>query len=101
MKFLNTRLVVSRRKPLKKMLHLDLYQVNKRRLRMSRRSQAQLLGLLDTKEQKMGVSPNVWSRVSRNPRKYLPKLKARCISDVVGLEAAYKRLKSLVENITQ
>lgn len=99
--FLRTRLLAAQRKQLAKRHHLDLYQVNKGKLNMSRRSQLQLLGMLGTDEQKMGVSPNTWAEVSKNPRKNLAELKRRCASDVEGLEAAYKRMRGLVENITK
>lgn len=98
--FLRTRLLKHGKPPLKKQLHLDVYQVNKTKLNMSRRSQLQLLGLLETEEQKMGVSPNTWAEVAKNKAKNLAELKRRCKSDVEGLEQAYKRMRGLIENIT-
>lgn len=100
-KFLNTRLLVNKKKPLKKGLHLDLIQVNKQKLSISRRSQLQLLGTLKTPQQKLGVAPGTWAEVSKNPKKNLAELKRRCVSDVEGLEAAYKRLRPLIDQITK
>lgn len=98
--FLRTRLLKHGKPTLNKQLHLDIYQVNKTKLNMSRRSQLQLLGMLGTDEQKMGVSPNTWAEVGKNRAKNLAELKRRCKSDVEGLEQAYRRMRNLIENIT-
>jgi hypothetical protein len=99
-KFIDTRLVVNHKRPLAKRHHLDIYQLNKSKLRLSRRSQAQLLGVLETPQSKMGVSPSVWAQAGNTTHKSLDILKKRCISDCKGLKSAYQRLRSMVDNIT-
>ena len=96
--FLNTRLLKWGYKPIPKRPHLDLYFSIQPKLLMSRKSQAQLLGFLQTYEQKMGLSPNVWTDVLHDP-KAMKIMIARCESDVKGLQAGYDKVKHLVAEI--
>lgn len=96
--FLNTRLLKWGLPAIEKRHHLDLYFAIQPKLAMSRKSQAQLLGLLGTYEQKMGISPSAWSEVGHNPQA-MKQLVARCESDVTGLQAGYDKVKHLVVEI--
>ena len=96
--FLNTRLLKWGLPSIEKRPHLDIYFSIQPKLAMSRKSQAQLLGFLGTYEQKMGLSPNVWSEVLHDPRA-MKTLIARCESDVTGLQAGYDKVKHLVAEI--
>ena len=98
---IQTRLLVNGLKPLDKHLHLDMYFLLKYRLLTARKSQAHLLRLLGTNEQKMDLSPNVWNEVLSNPKKELATMRARCESDVVGLEALYDKTKHLIVNVSR
>ena len=96
--FLNTRLLKWGLMPIDKRPHLDLYFAIQPKLAMSRKSQAQLLGFLGTHEQKMGLSPNIWTEVLHDP-KAMKLLIARCESDVTGLQAGYDKVKHMVAEI--
>ena len=95
---MNTRLLKWGLEPLKPHLHLDMYwQV--RKLKTGRRSQAHVLEFLNTSEQKMSLSPSVWSEMGMDFEKNIKTLVKRCESDTAGLEALYKRLKGLVQDL--
>lgn len=79
--------------------HIDLYFKLRSKLKMARKSQAQVLAFLRTPEQKMGVAPEMWNRVLSDPRKHMPTMVARCESDVKGLEAAYRKTRHLIKDI--
>lgn len=97
--FLNTRLTKWGMHPIAKRPHIDMYFTLKSNLLTARRSQGHLLTWLGTAEQKMGVSASVWSECSAEPEKNLKILKARCESDVEGLEALYKKTRHLILEI--
>ena len=96
---LNTRLLRWHRDPIEKRPHIDLYYALKYNLLMARRSQSHLLSWLGTPEQKMTIGAEEWNEVLRNPSAGLKTMKARCESDVVGLEALYERTKHLIHEI--
>lgn len=98
-KILNSRLLKWGLMPVEKRPHLDMYFMLKSRLATGRRSQAHLCEWLKLPEQKMSVSADVWAAHASdwdNSREVLVK---RCISDVKGLEALYKRTKQLVGDV--
>lgn len=99
--YLQTRLLRHNQRALDKRHHLDVYFLLKSRTLTSRRSQAHFCDFLDTSEQKMSVSPNVWAEVSRNPQKHLKTLKARSESDCAGLECLYQKTKHLIVDISR
>lgn len=104
---LNARLLRWGLKPVEKRPHLDLYFTLKSRVKISRRSQGHYLSWLAVEEEdgaelrKMGVSPDVWAQIVGNPAKYMPRMIARCESDVAGLEGLYKRVKAFVGEISR
>src|SRR6267378_4422579 len=60
---INTRLLMAGQPPLPSRHHIDMYFKLKYKLLLARRSQAHLLRLLDTSEQKMDMSAEDWNRV--------------------------------------
>lgn len=97
---LNTRLLVAGERPVEKRLHLDLYWKIKSHVKTARKSQAHILRLLGTREQKMSVNPDDWNKVMHD-RDVLDTILRRCDSDVIGLEALYKRIRHIVVDITK
>ena len=61
--FINTRLLKWGYPPIESRHHIDLFFTLKSNTIMSRKSLAQFAGLLGKDDQKMGVSPNVWSEM--------------------------------------
>lgn len=99
--FLNSRLIYHGLPLLPKHHHIDMWMVMKMRTHLSRRNQAHLLSWLGTPEEKMSVSPTVWSEMSVKPKEKLEILRKRCESDVAGLEAMYERAKGAIGEITR
>lgn len=98
---IQSRLLVNNLKPLTKKHHLDMYFQLKSKVLTGRRSQAHLLEWLNAKQRKMTLTPSVWAQVASNPPRYLPILRRRCESDVMGLEALYNKSKQLITEITK
>lgn len=98
--FLNTRLLKWGFDPIEKRPHIDMYFVLKSNIVTGRRSQSHLLLWLGTKEQKMGVSADVWAQISSEPHN-LETMRKRCESDVAGLEGLYDKTKHLIREITR
>lgn len=96
---LNTRLLRWHRDPIDKRPHIDMYYSLKYNLLTARRSQSHLLSWLGTPEQKMTVSAEEWNEVLANPKAHMKTMKARCESDVIGLEGLYERTKHLIREI--
>ena len=100
LKFLNTRLLKWGYDPIKSRHHIDLYYTLKSNTLMSRRSMAQYAGLLNTHDQKMGVSPNVWSEMGFKMKEHMPMMIDRCESDCDVLEQVYNKTRHLIKDIT-
>ena len=97
---LNTRLLKWGADPIEKRPHIDLYYTLKYNLLTARRSQGHLLSFLETPEEKMSVSPNVWSEIVGDPTgPAMQTMVKRCESDVKGLEALYNKTKHLIREI--
>ena len=96
--FLNTRLLKWGKQPIEKRHHIDLYYTLKANTLVSRRSMAQMEGFLNLENQKMGVSPNVWSEVGLD-KKHLRTMKQRCESDVTVLEDLYRKSRHVIRDI--
>ena len=96
---LNTRLLKWGLLPIIKRPHIDLYWLLKSNILTARRSQGHLLSWLETPEEKMTVSADVWNRILADTKKEMPLMIQRCESDVKGLEALYMRTKHLVSDI--
>jgi hypothetical protein len=61
---------------------------------------AQYAGLLELHDQKMGVSPNVWTDILGQPRgQAMRTMVARCESDTEVLKQLYIKTKHLVKEI--
>ena len=99
--FIQSRLLVNGMAPLEKRHHIDLYWVVKSRTVLSRRNQAHLLNWFETPEEKMSVSPNIWANMAVKTPEKLQILRARCESDVTGLEALYEKTKHIIGEITR
>lgn len=97
--FLNTRLLRWGQAPINKRPHIDLYYTLKANTLTSRRSQAHMLRFLETPQEKMDMSPESWNKIIADFHKEMKLMKARCESDVEGLEALYKRTKHLIRDI--
>jgi len=98
---LNTRLLKWGLEPIDKRPHVDLYFTLKANIITGRRSQAHLLDWLKTPQRKMAVSADDWATLPSNPQEYLPTMIRRCESDVMGLEALYRKTKHLIRDIKQ
>ena len=96
---INTRLFYHGLRPVDPRHHIDMFWQLKTHLLMSRRSQGHYLQWLRLPEQKMGVSAEVWNEVLAHPKRELPKMVARCESDVTGLEQLYRRARHLIRDI--
>jgi len=96
---LNTRLLKWGLQPIVSKHHIDMYFVLKSHTVMARRSMGQVAGLLGTPEQKMGVSPNVWSEMGFKVDEHMPQMIKRCESDCSVLEDVYKRTRHLIKDI--
>jgi len=97
--FLNTRLLKWELLPIDKRHHIDMYYTLKSNLLTARKSQAHLLGWLRTKEEKMSVSASDWSELPFKMKEHMPVMRARCESDVTGLEALYRRCRHVIHDI--
>ena len=98
-KMLNTRLLQHGLPPIEKRHHIDMYYMLKSNLLTARRSQGHLLSWLDTPDQKMGVSAEVWNKILSDTSAQMPLMIKRCESDTAGLQALYKRCKHLIRDI--
>jgi len=113
-KMLNTRLLKHGLKPVEARPHIDMYWVAKAHLLTARKSQAHLLNWLEIElkldldhakhiVEKMTVSADTWVQIL-NPNNFVKSMKimkARCESDVMGLEAMYNRMKHLAKDVTR
>lgn len=96
----NTRLLRHGRDPLPAKHHIDLYFTLKANTLMSRRSLLQYAGLLELHDQKMGVSPNVWTEILRQPRgQAMRTMVQRCESDTEVLKQLYDATKHIIKEI--
>ena len=98
-KMMNTRLLKWGQDPLPSRHHIDMFYTLKYQLNMSRKSQMQVAGFLRVDEQKMGVSPNVWSEIVAEPLTHMPTMIARCESDVESLRDIYFKTRHLIHDI--
>ena len=105
---LRTRALIGRVTPLSSRHHLDLYfSVVASKMNTARKSQAHVLEALypngHSKERKMSVSPEEWNKVlNETTRGSAMKIMGkRCISDTVGLESLYKRVKHVVVEVNK
>ena len=101
LKFLNTRLLRHGQPPIGKRPHLDMYYSLKAATLTARRSQGHLLSWLETPQEKMTVGASVWADMGIRFGELMPKMVARCESDVKGLEALYKRTRHLIVDISR
>jgi hypothetical protein len=97
--FLNTRLLRHGLNPLDPRPHIDLFFALKYRLRMSSKSQAQLLSFLGTDQQKLHLGPDNWAELGNDFSKRMKNIIERCESDVDGLEAGFQKTKHLIRDI--
>lgn len=98
---LQARALKHRLPPLVKKPHVDMFFQLVSKVKTSRKSQAHFLRWLGTPEQKMDMSPEEWNEVLSNPKRAIAKMKARCESDVRGLEGLFKRTEHLILNVTR
>lgn len=96
---LDTRLLKWEMTPIAKRPHIDMYYTLKYNILTSRRSQGHLLGWLETPQEKMSVSADVWNGIVRDIDKHMPTMVKRCESDTKGLEALYKKTRHLIRDI--
>ena len=97
--FLNTRLLKWGLTPVDRRHHIDLYYVLRYNTLVSRRSMSQYAGLLQTHDQKMGVSPNVWSEMGFRMKEHMPIMVKRCESDCKVLESVFDKTSHLIRDI--
>lgn len=96
---LNTRLLKWEVDPIEKRPHIDMFYVLKYSLLTARKSQGHLLSWLETPEDKMTVSAEVWNRILADTKGQMKEMIRRCESDTAGLEALYKRTKHLIRDV--
>ena len=97
--FLNTRLLKHGLAPVEPRPHIDLFFVVKHHLRMSTKSQAQVLSFLETPGQKMHLSPSNWSELGMDFSKRMKNIIARCESDCSGLEDGFHKIKHVIRDV--
>lgn len=96
---LNTRLLKWKQLPIDPRHHIDMYYTLKSHILTGRRSQAHLLEWLETPQQKMTVSAEVWNRILHDTQKEMKTMIARCESDTEGLENLYRETRHLIRDI--
>lgn len=96
---LNTRLLKWGVDPVEKKHHIDMFFTLKANLATSRKSLAHMCAWLDTPEQKMSVSPEVWNEILYNTDSTMQTMVERCESDCSTLEHLYNRTKHLIHDI--
>lgn len=99
-RFLRGRLAFHKEKDIQQRFHIDMYHVLKNVLAESSNSMANYAALFNLEEQKMKVSPQIWSQAPFKPEN-LEILKTRCASDTKVLEHLYQEYKYLIKNITK
>ncbi len=97
--FLNTRLLRHGLNPVEPRPHIDLFFSLKWRLKMSSKSQAQLLSFLGTEQQKLHIGPDNWAELGSDFNKKMKVIVERCESDVEGLEAGFQKTKHVIRDI--
>lgn len=97
--FLNTRLLRHGMRPVDPRPHIDMFFSMKYRLKLSSKSQAQLLSFLQTDEQKLHLGPENWAELGNDFNKRMKNIVVRCESDVEGLEAAFHKTKHVIRDI--
>jgi uncharacterized protein YprB with RNaseH-like and TPR domain len=97
--FLNTRLLRHGLDPVERRPHIDLFYSLKYALKLSSKSQAQLLSFLGTPEQKLHLGPDSWAELGVDFNKRMKAIVERCESDVMGLEAGFHRTKHVIRDI--
>lgn len=98
---LQARALLHRLPPLEKQCHVDMFFQLVSKVKTARKSQAHFLRWLGTPEQKMDMSPQEWNDVLASPKTAIKKMKARCESDVIGLEGLFNRTQHLILNVTR
>lgn len=97
--FLNTRLLRHGLHPVERRPHIDLFFSLKYGLKLSSKSQAQLLSFLGTDQQKLHLGPENWADLGKDFTKRMRNIVERCESDVEGLEAGFHRTKHVIRDI--
>ena len=96
--YLQARSLVHGLPALTKQPHVDMYYSLRRTLNLSRGSMAHIASWLKLPEQKMAVSPEVWSKVNVD-RKHLDTLRKRCESDCMVLEKLWEKTRHLIRDV--
>ncbi len=96
---LNTRLLKWGYEPIEKRPHIDLYYTLKYNILTARKSQGHLLSWLETPEEKMTVSADMWNAIVRDVDAAMPTMIKRVESDCKGLRSLYFRTKHLIREI--
>lgn len=99
-KFLNSRLLYWKEKPLERKLHVDLYRIAKRYFNTHSKSLATLTAFLGI-EGKTHVDFEHWMRTSlEGDKKSLAYIVEHCKQDLIITEKLHDRLKSLINSIS-
>jgi uncharacterized protein YprB with RNaseH-like and TPR domain len=98
-KYLDTRLLKWGLPPVDRRPHVDLFFTLKSNILTGHKSQSHLLSWLKTESQKMSVSASDWSELPFKMSQHLPTMIKRCESDVMGLEALYKKTRHVIKDI--
>lgn len=97
--FINTRLLKWGYEPIEPRHHIDLYFTLKANTVVSSRGMGQISRMLNTENDKMGVSQHVWSEMGYKLGTHMPTMVQRCESDCEVLESIYKKTRHLIKDI--
>lgn len=95
--FLQTRLLINRKKLMAPVAHKDLYYTVKHKLKMSRNRLLDIQEAMDSKEKKTPVRLLKWLKAAcQKDMKALKEIEHHCVQDVKVLEERYVELRPLM-----
>ena len=99
LRFLNTRLIANRLKPIRYGMHVDLFQEVRRHLRMGRYSLEAVQRLLELDTSKTKILPQYWIPALRGDKKAMDYVVDHCIKDVMVVEEVFPILRPFISRL--
>lgn len=97
-KFVNTRVLDAKLKPLPPVPHVDLYFTAKHRLKLSSNRLASVQDFLQLPTSKTPLTKRIWRKAQAGHVPSIRYIVDHCQKDVMVLEEAYERLKPLIRS---
>ena len=98
-KYINTRAMYHRLRPLSEKLQIDLLQVTRRIMRTNNRRLDTIVNFLGLEERKTPIEPEYWRWAMLGDQKAMSRVVTHCIQDVLTLEEVHQRLAPFVKNV--